>query len=82
MRWNATSPATSSERRSGRGRELEELLAVLSHSVDPDLYSASAKGIAAAIHCIHAGVMEPALAAYPDLNEEIEEQLRNYDRLL
>ncbi|MCB1487938.1 MAG: hypothetical protein KDJ88_10830 [Bauldia sp.] len=64
------------------GRELEEGLALLKTTCEPDEYRDYAIGIAAAIDGIHAALLSKAIAAYPELEGEIETEIEKYGRYL
>ncbi len=64
------------------GRELEAVLGILKEACEPDEYREYAKGIAAAIDGIHVALLNKAIAAYPELEAEIEADIRTYGRYL
>lgn len=64
------------------GRELEGALGVLKAACEPDEYRDFAKGIAGAIDGIHVALVNKAIAAYPELEAEIEADLQKYGRYL
>ena len=64
------------------GRELEEALHLLKQHTSGEDYGAYARKIAAAIDAINVALINPTLALYPEMKDEIEESIAKYDRFL
>jgi len=62
------------------GSELERLLRPLKERCTPDEYRDYARGIAAAIDAIGVNLINKAIAAYPELNSEIDASITNHGR--
>lgn len=64
------------------GRELEDLLGLLRENCSAEEYAIYARGIATAIASIQLEVMNRALAAHPEINDEIEIKMKKYGRFI
>jgi len=62
------------------GSELERLLRPLKERCTPDEYRDYARGIAAAIDAVGVHLIKKAIAAYPQLNSEIEASIARHGR--
>lgn len=63
-------------------QELENLLSLLKGHCSADEYTKYAKAIASAIASIHLEVMNRVIAAYPQLESEIEVSIAKHGRYL
>lgn len=63
-------------------RELDSLLSLLKMHCGAEEYAVYAKAIARAVASIHLEVMNKAIAAYPELEGEIEASIARYERYL
>ena len=63
-------------------RELEALLGALKKGCEPDEYDEFRIALAEAIHRIHMATIEQATARYPELQQEIDDNLAKYGRFL
>jgi hypothetical protein len=62
--------------------ELQSVLGTLKQQLRPDEYKKRALAIASATDAINRALLDPALAAFPDLSNEIEESLTKHGRYL
>ena len=63
-------------------RELTELLPLLKQHVDAEGYADLARDIAAAVDAINVALLAKVLSAHPDMEAEIDANIRKYDRFL
>lgn len=64
------------------GRELQDVMMFLKERCEPDDYRQHAINIATAIDAVNTALLKPAIAAYPNLEKEVEEQISAYGRYL
>ena len=63
-------------------KEMTELLPLLKAHLEADAYRERARAIADAVHGINRALLDPALAAHPDLDAEISASIEKYDRFI
>ncbi|WP_421724242.1 hypothetical protein [Bauldia sp.] len=63
-------------------RELSGCLGALKEGCSPEEYRDYARGVAAAVHEINVALTNKAIAAYPELEQEIESDMQKYGRYL
>ena len=64
------------------GGVLTDDLPLLKAHLPPATYRERAIAIAAAVHAIHEALLVPALAAFPELDAEIEASIEKYGRFI
>lgn len=64
------------------GRDLQDVMLFLKERCEPDDYNQYAIDIATAIDAVNTALLKKAITAYPDLEKEIEEQIKVYGRYL
>jgi len=62
--------------------ELQSLLGTLKDRCEPDQYTVYARGVAAAIDAIGAGLINKVLATYPELSREIDASIAKHGRYI
>ena len=62
--------------------ELQSVLGTLKQQLSPDEYKKRALAIASATDAINRALLDPALAAFPELSSEIEVSLKKHGRYL
>jgi hypothetical protein len=62
------------------GSELQDLLSVLKKRCSPEEYKVYSRGIATVLDAIGVALINKALAAYPELNAEVDASMTKHGR--
>ena len=63
-------------------RELQDLMGFLKENCSPEEYKDHARAIATAIDTTNVALIHRALAAYPELDSELDAKLAKYQRFI